>query len=59
MDLWNVGILPQHYTASQLRRPRLELDVKASKVKTRNLTGVEYFYKTSQRQISEPYTNWN
>jgi hypothetical protein len=24
MDLWNVGILPQHYTASQPRRPRLE-----------------------------------
>jgi hypothetical protein len=24
MDLWNVGILPQHYTASQLRRPGLE-----------------------------------
>jgi len=24
MDLWNVGILPQHYTVSQLRRPRLE-----------------------------------
>jgi hypothetical protein len=24
MDLWNVGILPQHYTASQLRRPRPE-----------------------------------
>jgi hypothetical protein len=24
MDLWNVGILPQHYTASQRRRPRLE-----------------------------------
>jgi len=25
MDLWNVGILPQHYTASQPRRPRLEI----------------------------------
>jgi hypothetical protein len=24
MDLRNVGILPQHYTASQPRRPRLE-----------------------------------
>jgi len=24
MDLWNVGILPQHYTASQLRKLRLE-----------------------------------
>jgi hypothetical protein len=24
MDLWNVGILPQHYTASQPRRPWLE-----------------------------------
>jgi hypothetical protein len=24
MDLWNVGILPQQYTASQPRRPRLE-----------------------------------
>jgi hypothetical protein len=23
-DLWNVGILPQHYTASQPRRTRLE-----------------------------------
>jgi len=23
MDVWNVGILPQHYTASQPRRPRL------------------------------------
>jgi hypothetical protein len=23
-DLWNDGILPQHYTASQPRRPRLE-----------------------------------
>jgi hypothetical protein len=23
-DLWKVGILPQHYTASQPRRPRLE-----------------------------------
>jgi len=21
MDLWNAGILPQHYTASQPRRP--------------------------------------
>jgi hypothetical protein len=26
MDLWNVGILPQHYTASQPRRPRRELN---------------------------------
>jgi hypothetical protein len=25
MDLWNARILPQHYTASQPRRPRLEL----------------------------------
>jgi len=25
MDLWNVGILPQHYTASQPRRPRVEV----------------------------------
>jgi len=24
MDLWNVGILPQHYTGSQLWRPRFE-----------------------------------
>jgi hypothetical protein len=24
MDLWNVGILPQHYAASQPRRPWLE-----------------------------------
>jgi hypothetical protein len=24
MDLWNVGILPQHYAASQTRKPRLE-----------------------------------
>jgi hypothetical protein len=24
MDLCDVGILPQHYTASQPRRPRLE-----------------------------------
>jgi hypothetical protein len=24
IDFWNVGILPQHYTASQPRRPRLE-----------------------------------
>jgi hypothetical protein len=24
VDLWNVGILPQHYTASRPRRPRLE-----------------------------------
>jgi len=24
VDPWNVGILPQHHTASQLRRPRLE-----------------------------------
>jgi hypothetical protein len=24
MDLWNVGILPQHYLASQPRRPRFE-----------------------------------
>jgi len=24
MDLRNVGILPQHYTVSQLTRPRLE-----------------------------------
>jgi len=24
IDLWNVCILPQHYTASQLRRPRPE-----------------------------------
>jgi len=23
-DLWNVGILPQHYAASQPRRPQLE-----------------------------------
>jgi len=27
MDLPNVGILPQHYTASQPRRPRLEAQV--------------------------------
>jgi hypothetical protein len=32
MDLRNVGILPQHYTASQPRRTRLETSVKASKV---------------------------
>jgi hypothetical protein len=25
MALWNVGILPQHYTASQPRRPRVEI----------------------------------
>jgi hypothetical protein len=25
MDLQNVGTLPQHYTASQSRRPRLEI----------------------------------
>jgi hypothetical protein len=25
MDLWIVGILPQHYTASQPRKPRLEV----------------------------------
>jgi len=24
LDPWNVGILPQRYTASQLRRPQLE-----------------------------------
>jgi len=24
MDIWNVGILPQHYKMSQLRKPRLE-----------------------------------
>jgi hypothetical protein len=24
MDLWNVGILPQHYMSSQPRKPRLE-----------------------------------
>jgi len=24
IDLWNIGILPQHCTASQPRRPRLE-----------------------------------
>jgi len=24
MDHWNVGILPQHHTASEPRRPRLE-----------------------------------
>jgi hypothetical protein len=24
-DLWKVDILPQHYTASQPRRPRLEI----------------------------------
>jgi hypothetical protein len=24
MHLWNAGILPQHYTASQPRRPQLE-----------------------------------
>jgi len=24
MDLWNVGILPQHYTASQPTGPQLE-----------------------------------
>jgi len=24
MDLWNVGIVPQLWTASQTRRPRLE-----------------------------------
>jgi len=23
-DLWNVGILPQHYTAPQPRRPQLD-----------------------------------
>jgi hypothetical protein len=27
MDLWNVGILPQHYTASQPIRPRLEISL--------------------------------
>jgi hypothetical protein len=36
MDLRNVGILPQHYTASQLRRPRLEniTDKKTSNLAT-------------------------
>jgi hypothetical protein len=28
LDLRNVGILPQHYTASQPRRPRLEIGLK-------------------------------
>jgi len=27
MDLRNFGILPQHYTASQPRRPRLEVSL--------------------------------
>jgi hypothetical protein len=26
MDLWNVGIVPQHYTASEPRRPRYEYE---------------------------------
>jgi len=30
MDLWNVGILPQHYTASQHRRTRGEHSVSVS-----------------------------
>jgi len=25
VDLWNVGIIPWHYTVSQPRRPRLEV----------------------------------
>jgi hypothetical protein len=25
LDLWNVGILPQHYTSSQPRRPGRQL----------------------------------
>jgi hypothetical protein len=30
MDLWNVGILSQHYTASQPRRHRLETLIKST-----------------------------
>jgi len=26
LDLWNVGILQQHWTASQPRRPRLQIE---------------------------------
>jgi hypothetical protein len=36
MDLTNVGILPQRYTASQLRRPRLET-VKFSEVNSNKI----------------------
>jgi len=37
MDLRNAGILPQHYTASEPRRPRFE----TTAVKTSNLTSVK------------------
>jgi len=42
MDLWNVGILPQVYTASRPRRPRLE---------TLNLC----YFLSMRAQVSRPY----
>jgi hypothetical protein len=56
MDLWNVGILPQHYTASQPRRPRLEniTAVKPSELASR--LRVSYFYQALQARSFKKLT---
>jgi len=48
MDLRNVGILPQHYTASQARTPRLDTQVlmlKVRRIVTRRLLHTERYRK--------------
>jgi len=40
MDLRNVGILPQHYTASQPRRTRLETTVPKSVFRLKHDVGL-------------------
>jgi hypothetical protein len=47
MDLRNVGILPQHYTASQTRRPRLETSPPRK-------SQVARFWRGSQNRTREP-----
>jgi hypothetical protein len=52
MDLQNVGILPQYYTASQPRRPRLEFNIHRLE-NLKSLVGSEQF-RTLQK---EEYSN--
>jgi len=48
MDLRNVGILPQHCTASQLREPRLETPEDGGSIDPRNVGILPQYYTASQ-----------
>jgi hypothetical protein len=48
VDLWNVGILPQHYITSQPRRPRLESSLDGGSMDLWNVGILPQQYTASQ-----------